>query len=118
MPFLMVHTRPDIPFLFPVPESRMDMMTWNEIIVNIDHTKNACHLREVQYFKCRDDKQHDFLIIEIEHDKTKLVARVLVDRAPEDPSSNKPLSERPSQMVSSSIPAQTGLGSRVCDRHH
>jgi hypothetical protein len=105
MPFLMAHTRPNIPFLFPDFESKMDVMSWNAIMLDIDHTENACHLREVQYFKCREDKQHEFLVIEIEHDKTKLVARVLVDRAPENPSGNEPSSKRPSQMVSSLIPA-------------
>jgi hypothetical protein len=75
----------------------------------IDQTEHACHLRMVQYFKCRDDKKHEFLIVEIEHDKTKSLTHVLVDRAPKNPSGNETPSKRTAQMVSSSIPAEDSI---------
>jgi hypothetical protein len=94
---------PPIPFLFPESFTQMDAEPWAKIMADVDQD---CHVERVEYFKGRDNKEHEFLVVEILHDNTGSVARVLVDRAPEE-SSNKQgvISSRPSQLSSSSVRA-------------
>jgi hypothetical protein len=102
----MAQRKPDIPFLFPDGLTRMDVLPWAQAMTILDHHEDPCYVEKIEYCKCQNGKQHEFLLVAISHGTTGRITEIVVDRSPKPPpTTGNQSSSRTAQMSSSSIPA-------------
>jgi hypothetical protein len=75
----MAQPRPAIPFLFPELFTQMDADPWARLMKDVDHDTEPCYIDHVRYYKRTNGKKHEFVVIDIVHQRTHMVATVLLD---------------------------------------
>jgi hypothetical protein len=85
---------PDLPFLFPRGPLIIPILTWAHSIRQYDPSE-VCVIEKVIHYKCNTDKEHEFLLIHAQHNRSGVSVVLAADRAPE------PVSEASSTVPSS-----------------